>query len=749
MNEQEKSNDRSDTPLPMAFLLAGGRGTRLKPLTDHCPKPLLPVGGKPIILHILEDLALAGVKKAVILTGYMGDMLEKELKKAELPLELLFQREKEPLGSAGCVGAARAIAEENFFVICADAYGKRDYRGFYKSHLEKGATASLILTKVCDPGEYGLVLTDREGRVQSFSEKPSWSEAFTDMANTGIYLFNKTVLDLIPEKSVCDFGKDVFPTLMAKKEKVYGFYDGGFWCDIGTKEAYLHCNLRENNGKSLLMAGVVAKNARIENSLLFEDVCVGSGSVINGAIISKGCIIKENCRIAKGCFLGEGCVLEEHTVLPENTCLPAGTKIKKSKEHLFSPKEDLPSDLRPFFTETVLTIKRASPAFARALGRAIGKALKEPGAVGLMYNGEESAEKLVDAMAKGLSPERQPVFFGKGFYTCAAFCACQNTALTVLWQAREGTGYTLTLFDKNGFPPSAAFIRAVRDAYIPEIPEEGHTPTLTALEQPGKELYVRHLLRLCPEGLSGMNISIGAGGEAEALLGKVLLTLGATLTLKKENTVGSSFCRGQASPPPHLLSLRLSPNGERSTLAEEEISLDFFHLSALLLGEELRTGKKISALPFRAPSVFFKIAKAAGSAPAGFPMCPADGRYDRARQSGSSLRYLFDGLEAILGVLALMKKSGKSLRELNALLPRFSVAEGGFDCAEEEKLSCLLSVGATPSGEGLFKTTGGGRLSLRALGGRGLSLSAEAAEDADARRLLADLKKELQKNQKR
>ena len=157
--------------LPMAVIPAGGRGMRLRPLTNELPKPLLPVGRKPILRHILENLEEEGVNRALILTGYKGDLIEETIGHSVGGLQIEYLRETVPLGSAGCVKSAEGRLEERFFVVCGDAYGRRDYKGFFRQHIEKGSKASLLLYRVEDPGEYGLVETAEDGRRSLFGPR--------------------------------------------------------------------------------------------------------------------------------------------------------------------------------------------------------------------------------------------------------------------------------------------------------------------------------------------------------------------------------------------------------------------------------------------------------------------------------------------------------------------------------------------------------------------------------------------------
>lgn len=717
--------------LPMAVIPAGGRGMRLRPLTKELPKPLLPVGRKPILQHILENLEEEGVERALILTGYKGDLIEETIGHSVGGLQIEYLRETTPLGSAGCVKSAEERLEKRFFVVCGDAYGKRNYKRFFQRHMEKGSKASLLLYRVEDPGEYGLVETAEDGRILGFVEKPFWSQVFSDRANTGIYLLEKELLEKIPSGVPYDFGTSFFPLLQKEGVPIYGFEDGGFWCDVGDRRAYLLCNLRENGGKSLIGDRcLLTEDAKIEDSLLFDGVQVSKGSRIRSSVLMENCRIGENC-LLEDCLLDSGCVV------------PGGTEVKGkvlfgTDEEAFDEQTGTGSfsvDPKSFFCATVLHLpENVSKEFSFSLGRALGEAYPRGAFYGVMNDGGALAKEVAERLLAGLCRNVCGVDFSSGYLGQMGFFIREETAKGGAFVSEMATGrISVALYDENGLPPGAAVLRRIRDCFREKKEQDCHLPALVPETQGHQcaKKYELSMEKLLPS-LDGREIGIGWASAPEALAGRVLLKMGAKLV---------SYGKGQYN-------LRFSPDGRRGQLWDETGILDFYHLAALLFIEELEAipprANPMLALPFRAPRVLFEMAKSAGHPAIGFAYTPSGEGLDDARREGGGRFYLFDGIRAALQSLGLLLRKNKSCAEALESLPSFTILESTFDCAPKEKLNCLLAQNLSPFGEGMGRTEKKGIVRLRADERRGLHLMAEAAADADARLLLRQAKKELE-----
>ena len=226
-----------------AVVMAGGEGSRLRPLTLERPKPMITLGHAPAIEHILRLLKHHGITDVVISLHYLGSVIEDYFRSGEeLGLNITYTHEDRPLGTAGSVALARDVLDEPFLVISGDALTDVDLSAFASFFTERSAQAALLLYRVENPLEYGVVITDDDGRVRQFQEKPSWGEVLSDTVNTGIYALHPSALDDIPPGREVDFSLDVFPAMLRRGEAVYGYVAGGYWTDVGMLDAYRQAN---------------------------------------------------------------------------------------------------------------------------------------------------------------------------------------------------------------------------------------------------------------------------------------------------------------------------------------------------------------------------------------------------------------------------------------------------------------------------------------------------------------------------
>jgi NDP-sugar pyrophosphorylase family protein len=314
-----------------ALILAGGEGTRLRPLTLTTPKPLLPIANRPHLAHVLDLLARHGIGEAVLLTGYAAEQFEG----FSSPVSLRHAREPEPLGTAGPVKMVEAELDETFLVFNGDVLSGVDLTAMIAQHRATGAVATLYLTPVSDATAYGLVPLDPDGRVQRFIEKPSPEEAAGGgLINAGTYVLEPPVLKAMQAGRRWSFERELFPALLDDGLPVLGYADDGYWIDIGTPERYLQAHWDVMEGRvpavSVTPAGglrvaaqaigprvclgnqcSVALGARIESSVLLDGVLVASEARIEGSIVGNdveveagatlsGCVIGDRVRIGAG-----------------------------------------------------------------------------------------------------------------------------------------------------------------------------------------------------------------------------------------------------------------------------------------------------------------------------------------------------------------------------------------------------------------------------------------------------------------
>ena len=308
-----------------ALILAGGKGTRLRPLTVYTPKPIVPLMNRPFLLYQIDILRRAGITDITLSLNYQPAKLEYLLGNgAEFGVNLRYVTEPAPMGTAGAYKYAEDSIRETTVVFNGDILTDIDILKIIEFHKEKCAEATIVLTPVENPSAYGLVETDAERRVLRFLEKPKAEEIEklkTKNINAGIYILEPTVLDLIPKGENHSFEYNFFPYLLEKKKAFYAFVmKGDYWRDIGTSESYLNAHRDFINGK--------IKGFEIEKG---ENSDVATAAFVSeNSIIGDNCIIKPNAKIINS-VLGEGVHVEEKAVI-ENSIIWAHTHVANSAE---------------------------------------------------------------------------------------------------------------------------------------------------------------------------------------------------------------------------------------------------------------------------------------------------------------------------------------------------------------------------------------------------------------------------------
>lgn len=234
-----------------AVVMAGGEGTRLRPMTSSMPKPLLPVVNRPIMEHVLRLLKRHGLTETVVTVQFLASLVRNYFDDGEeLGMQLTYATEETPLGTAGSVkNAEEALRDDSFVVISGDALTDIDLTELIAFHREKGALVTVCLTRVPDPLEFGITIVSEDGRVERFLEKPTWGQVFSDTVNTGIYVMEPEIFDYVPAGESVDWSGDVFPRLLAEGKLICGFVADGYWEDVGTHESYLKAQADVLTGK--------------------------------------------------------------------------------------------------------------------------------------------------------------------------------------------------------------------------------------------------------------------------------------------------------------------------------------------------------------------------------------------------------------------------------------------------------------------------------------------------------------------
>jgi mannose-1-phosphate guanylyltransferase len=339
-----------------ALVLAGGEGTRLRPLTHTVPKPVMPLAGRPFLTFMLDWLRAHGVDDVLLSCGFLAHAVEDVLGDEHEGMRLRYVHEDVPLGTAGPVrlAADEGLLADRLFVLNGDVLTDMDLTAQLAFHEEKRATATLALYPVDDTSSYGVVPTQDDGAVEEFREK-SPGPAPTNRINAGAYIIEREVLDHIPSGRAVSFEREVFPALVGNG--LYGFMSDGYWIDIGTPERYLESTYdllsgrvkstlppRDETGSLIyepaLVAGAhigpqsvlgphcsVGAESTVERSVLHERVSVGSGCAIREAVLGDHVQVGDGAEIGEGAMLGSGVVVEAGEVVEPNARLDPGARV--------------------------------------------------------------------------------------------------------------------------------------------------------------------------------------------------------------------------------------------------------------------------------------------------------------------------------------------------------------------------------------------------------------------------------------
>jgi mannose-1-phosphate guanylyltransferase / phosphomannomutase len=308
--------------------MAGGEGTRLRPLTSNQPKPMVPVAGKPCMQHIIELLRRHGMTDIVVTVAYLPQVIRGYFDDGgALGVELHYSVEERPLGTAGSVKNAEELLDETFLVISGDALCDFDLAALVDSHRASGAVATLALKSVDNPLEFGVVIVDSDGRVERFLEKPSWGQVFSDTINTGVYVLEPEVLRAVPPGIPYDFSKQLFPDLLERGKPLRGHVSEGYWQDIGNLDQYRQANFDALDGSvDLELSGIRLR----DNVLLGEGVQVPDLEQIEGpAYIGNFCQLDSGVRVGPYAVLGPNVVVKEGAGVTR-TVVDAGSYLGRS-----------------------------------------------------------------------------------------------------------------------------------------------------------------------------------------------------------------------------------------------------------------------------------------------------------------------------------------------------------------------------------------------------------------------------------
>jgi mannose-1-phosphate guanylyltransferase/phosphomannomutase len=413
-----------------AVVMAGGEGSRLRPLTSRRPKPLAPIVNKPVMEHILDLLRAHGVRDVVATLHYLADEIESYFGDgAGFGVGLTYIVEDTPLGTAGAVKLAEyLLRDEPFLVISGDALTDLDLTALAAAHASSGASATIALQRVPNPLEFGVVITDDRQRITRFLEKPSWGEIFSDTINTGIYMLDPSIFDYMERGKNYDFSRDLFPRMLHENKLVQGFVSENYWTDIGNLQQYQQANYDALNGRVRVTipgierspgvwqgedcridpearlvapvvlgrnviveagatvgpesvlgnAAIVARHANLQRTVAWSDTYFGESSALSGCTIADRNIIKERVTVGDGTVIGSSCVVGSGAIVRPNVKLWPDKNVSSgavvSMSLIYGIK--WPGSLFGGVGVSGLANVEITPEFAMKLGQAFGSHLK-------------------------------------------------------------------------------------------------------------------------------------------------------------------------------------------------------------------------------------------------------------------------------------------------------------------------------------------------------------------------------------
>ncbi len=362
-----------------AVVMAGGTGTRLRPITIERPKPMVDIVHKPAIGHILSLLKQYGIHEIIITVQYLAHVLQDYFGDgASLGLNIIYCVEENPLGTAGGVKNVASYLDDTFLVLMGDSLTDFNLQNILDFHHRHQGKATITLYRVPNPLDFGVIITNQDGRVTQILEKPSWGEVVSDTINTGLYVLEPEILDFIPENQFYDFSTQLYPTLLAKNIPMYGYVAKGYWCDIGNIASFRQTTADILEGRvggislghhlgNHIWAGtdveisqtaslsgpiylgnairikdnvtiqgptvihdysIIEEGAHIERSIIWRNSYIGKGVQLRGAVILKHCSLKAKASVQEGAVIGDGSIVGEEAVIHPEVKIWAGKEIE-------------------------------------------------------------------------------------------------------------------------------------------------------------------------------------------------------------------------------------------------------------------------------------------------------------------------------------------------------------------------------------------------------------------------------------
>lgn len=682
-----------------AVIMAGGQGTRLKPLTCTVPKPMMTLLGKPVIDYTLELLEKNGFTEVYITLKHLGGIIKNHIYSENRKIKVNFVTEAEFLGTAGSVKNAVRNINEPFLVISGDALC--DYRldRIIEYHKANDCAATVVTAKVGDPLEYGVVCAEPDCRITGFIEKPSFTQAVSNNANTGIYVLSPCCLDLISDKTESDFGRDIFPVMLKENMRLFQYQAEGYWCDIGDFQSYRQCQRDMLDGKAdikiprtykniiaesdsnfkILPPSYIGKNvtvgknvvigpysvigdgckiddnAKIYGSIIGKENYIGRSSKINSAITGSNCSVLKNVSVFEDCTVGDRVHIGSESVISSgvriwpNRNISGGLTVSDNIKY-FSSKSNI-------FDEKGITGTagiEVTPEKCSLIGAAVGSTAYGK-KVAVACDGNPLSRAMLMCLSGGLLSVGSRVWSFEDclmpqlyFYT--SYCSLSSG----IFISAENDSIRVNFFSQGGLSIPCTVRREIERRITERsfsVCGSGQCKILADMSGVGL-MYQRELVAQCPDGLSGMRALIKSPNDKITML------------------LTDCFYRlgGKAGDG---IAFTVSGDGLSLTASESGEVLGTETLLAVCCMYEAMSGNDI-AVPFDAPAVIDAVAEKYSRSVYRYLSAPSEKEPDSVAQTAQKQLWARDALLLCMKLLNIISSTGMSLSELKNRLPKYS-----------------------------------------------------------------------------
>lgn len=764
-----------------ALVLAGGQGSRLRPLTCNIPKPLIKIAGEPIAQYIIELLQKNGFDDICFSLGYlhreMTDFIEDYSIKNK-DVKLSYYIENIPKGTAGCLYPIFGDKnEDDILVISGDCMCDIELEKVMKFHNEKHADATIVCKQIANTDEYGTLCVDGENFIMGFCEKADKNHAVSDLANCGIYIISSDVIKMTENREFCDFSKDIFPEMLKNNMKLAAYNTDSYWCDIGDLIEYRRCvrdfldssivtskalqsdginsysDIGISSSVSFIPPVYIGSNVKIEDNCVIgpytvieDNSSIGKGTKIKNSIINESVSIENNCDIT-GCIIAPSCIIHDNCTLLENSCVGSSCTIGShcviDTGALLWPQKSISSgshicdnvrDGRNI-KELISDGKISGRIFSELrsdicckIGMALGSTLKNK-TVGIGFDGAYSSKALAMAVMSGLISTGCTVYdFGECYSSLLQFCVSYSSTQIGIFVSSSAAGAQIDFFDKFGLPLTRECERQIESRYRKAdfIYSDCGLCTDSIDMSRINELYYARLFALCSEFSGRVKYSYNSKNKFVA-----------DVIDRCSFLFSSGF-----SDLPHFV---IDEKGERLQAKDENgDSVDYEHLLILCTVDEFRKGRSV-CIKSDAPWMIDTMAE--------------EYRCDAVRLSSSSSRpfsdreyrlsercmFSFDAVFMMFKVLSAMSLRNKKLCELIDELPsvKFSRREISSDMTPSA-IGRVLSVNKTDPvyGYRVYHSDGSALISSSTDGGR-IKIFAEAVSSEISESLCEEIEDKI------